>query len=83
MSVSFSFDSYIFVMCFDIRKWDTLIFCSQDYFVYLESLGVPSIFLDLFFFFQFYETDVNILIGGAVNFSLDLGRVEMSIVLSL
>ena len=35
------------------------------------------------FFFQFYETDVNILIGGAVNFSLDLGRVEMSIVLSL
>jgi hypothetical protein len=62
----------------EVRYFDL---CSQDYFVYLESLVVPYIFFD--FFFHFYENDVSILIGGAVNFSLDLGRVEMSIVPSL
>ena len=42
---------------------------------------VPYIFLDLLF--HFYENDVNILIGVAMNFYLALGSVEMSTVLSL
>ena len=78
LSVSYSFKPYIFVMYFEIRG-EEFDLCSQDYFGYLGSYWF-HIFLD---FFHFYENDINILTGVAMNLYLAFCSVQMSAVVTI
>ena len=67
-------------MCFEIKRWETLIFVLKIILSIWSSLWFHTEFWNCFFYF--YENDINILIDVAINLYLGSGSIEISTVLT-